>query len=93
MAGPVDVKQKESKSIGCWANNVIFMVNFFLKSHISGMRGQIDIQQMGWTSVIHDYDRGHFVTKMRCKDLPDGEMTGFRYRRLVRGENRMKIVG
>ena len=57
------------------------------------MRGQIDIQNMGWTLVIHDDDRDNFVTMMRCEDQPDGGRAGFRYRRLVRGENRMKIVG
>ena len=42
------------------------------------MGGLVDIEQKGWESVIHDHDRDLLVTKMRCKDLPDGGRGDFR---------------
>ena len=39
------------------------------------MGGPIDIEQMG--SFIHDHDRDHLVTKVRCKNLPDSDRGDF----------------
>ena len=44
------------------------------------MGGLIDIQQNGLECVIHDHNRGHLVTKVRCKGLPDIDRGDFRCR-------------
>ena len=46
------------------------------------MGGPIDIEQRG-LEVIHDHDRDHLVTKVRCKDLPDSDWGDFRCRRAI----------
>ena len=47
------------------------------------MEGPIDIEQIGLEKVIHDHDRDHLVTKVRCKDLPHIDRGDFRCRRAV----------
>ena len=56
-----------------------FMVKFW-NSPISGIGGPIDNEQSG---VIHKHDRDLFVSKMRCKELPDSYQGDFRCRRAV----------
>ena len=62
-----------------WPWPWIFKVKFW-NSPISGIGGSIDNEQSG---VIHDHDRDLFVTKMRCKELPDSDQGDFRCRRAV----------
>ena len=56
-----------------WPWPWIFKVNFW-NSPISGIERPIDTEQSG---VIHDHDRDLFVTKMRCKELPDSDQIMF----------------
>ena len=44
---------------------------------------QDDIAQRGWQEVIHDHERDHLVTKVRCMDLPDSDRGDFSCRRAV----------
>ena len=62
-----------------WPWPWIFKVKFW-NSPIWGIGGPIDNEQSG---VIHDHDRDLFVTKMRCKELPDCDQGDFRCRRAV----------
>ena len=62
-----------------WPWPWVFKVKF-LNSLSSGIGVPIDNEQPG---VIHDHDRNLLVTKMRCKELPDGDRGDLRCRRAV----------
>ena len=47
------------------------------------MRKPNDTEHKGCESVIHDYDRAHFVNNVRGKDLLDCDQGDFRCRRTV----------
>ena len=70
MAALINVKWKEIKYIGCWANK-------FWNTCFSGVRGWIHVENMGCKWVTHDHD--HLVTKVRCKDLPDSDQSNFTF--------------
>ena len=42
------------------------------------MGGLIDIEQIGWESVVKDYSHDLLVTKVMCKDLPVSDRGDFR---------------
>ena len=56
---------------------------------ITGIGGPIYIEQKG---VIHDHDSDLFVTKMRCKDLPDVDRGDFRCRHAVNSSSFIWIL-
>ena len=72
-----------------WPWPWIFKVKFW-NSPISGIGGPIDNEQSG---VIHDHDRDLFVTKMKCKQLPDSDQGDFRCRRAVDSVLLISIIG
>ena len=79
-----DVKQKESRTIRCWAGCMVlpfdhtdpwpwpwsFNVNI-LNSLISGMGGMIDMEGKGCESTFHDYDCDLWITMVGWVDVPD----------------------
>ena len=53
------------------------------------MGGPIDIAQRGWQFDIYDHD--HFVTKVRCMDIPDSDGGDFSCRRAVDSSSYLSV--
>ena len=47
------------------------------------MRGQIDMEQIGCVSIIHDHDRDLWETMVGWVVVPDSDWGGFRRRRVI----------
>ena len=74
-----------------WNVTLTFDHKHVLDQGFSWSNFEIAVSQNGmadwhWTKgwqVIHDHDRDHVVTKVRCEDLPDSDRGDFRCRRAV----------